>query len=65
MKKNLVRKISSRILRLLLLCATMTTLVAHSAQANELDSLKESAEQGDASAQFHLGFMYANGEGIP
>ena len=23
------------------------------------------AEQGDAKAQFHLGLMYANGEGVP
>ena len=34
--------------------------------ASELvDSLKAVAEQGDATAQFNLGYMYSTGEGVP
>jgi uncharacterized protein len=32
--------------------------------ATALKEFKESAEQGDASAQFGLGLMYANGQGV-
>ena len=35
-----------------------------SAQDN-LDTVRQAAEQGDATAQFNLGNMYANGEGVP
>ena len=35
-----------------------------SAQGN-LDAVRQAAEQGDATAQFNLGNMYANGEGVP
>ena len=30
----------------------------------EIDDLKKAAEQGDADAQFNLGCMYADGEGV-
>ena len=30
-----------------------------------LDELKQKAEQGDADAQYNLGLMYYNGEGVP
>ena len=33
--------------------------------ALELDATLKAAEQGDAEAQANLGFMYANGEGVP
>ena len=33
--------------------------------ASEQDSLKAAAEQGDAWAQLSLGYMYADGEGVP
>ena len=32
---------------------------------DDLDTVRQAAEQGDATAQFNLGFMYANGEGVP
>ena len=35
-----------------------------SAQDN-LDAVRQAAEQGDAAAQYNLGLMYANGEGVP
>ena len=31
---------------------------------DDLDTVRQAAEQGDATAQFNLGFMYANGEGV-
>ena len=31
----------------------------------ELDQLRNAAKQGDTKAQFELGRMYANGEGVP
>ena len=33
--------------------------------ATAMRLLRPIAEQGDASAQFNLGFMYANGQGVP
>ena len=32
---------------------------------NNLDTLRQAAEQGDARAQFNLGFMYHEGKGVP
>ena len=32
---------------------------------DDLDTVRQAAEQGDATAQFYLGNMYANGEGVP
>ena len=32
---------------------------------DDLDTVRQAAEQGDATAQFNLGLMYANGEGVP
>ena len=32
---------------------------------DDLDTVRQAAEQGDAKAQFSLGFMYANGQGVP
>jgi TPR repeat protein len=32
---------------------------------NDFEATKNLAEQGDAGAQFHLGLMYGNGEGVP
>ena len=34
------------------------------AQTPEFEALRARAEQGDAEAQFHLGFMYDNGNGV-
>ena len=31
----------------------------------DVEALKATAEQGDASAQFNLGIMYSNGRGVP
>jgi hypothetical protein len=35
------------------------------AQIPDFDATKSSAEQGNASAQLNLGYMYANGRGVP
>ena len=44
----------------------LTALLAfQSAAASEFDETKALAEQGVAAAQFNLGFMYRNGEGVP
>ena len=32
---------------------------------DDLDTVRQAAEQGDATAQFNLGVMYAKGEGVP
>ena len=32
---------------------------------DDLDTVRQAAEQGDARAQFNLGIMYDNGEGVP
>ena len=49
--------------------AAVTVLVAlvvgAQAQTPEIDALRARAEQGDAEAQFNLGVMYSNGEGVP
>ena len=34
-------------------------------KVQDIDQLRQAAEQGDASAQYNLGVMYANGEGVP
>ena len=33
--------------------------------AESLDETRKKAESGDAAAQYNLGLMYANGEGVP
>jgi len=44
----------------------LTALLAfQSSAASEFDEMKALAEQGDARAQYNLGFMYATGEGVP
>ena len=40
---------------------TATVLLAQ----DELDVLRQAAEQGDATAQYRLGAIYANGESVP
>ena len=50
-------------MRLILL---LTALLAfQSAAASEFDEMKALADKGIAYAQFNLGIMYANGEGVP
>ena len=51
---------------MLLLVATVMILTVRLTIASEVvDALKADAEQGDATAQFNLGFMYAIGAGVP
>ena len=51
---------------MLLLSAAVMILMVRLTVASELvDSLKSVAEQGDATAQSSLGYMYATGEGVP
>ena len=33
--------------------------------AGDFETTKKAAEQGDAEAQYNLGVMYANGDGLP
>ena len=53
-----------RSISLVLLCFAFVPLMALG-QTPEIDALKEMAEKGDVIAQFDLGFMYSNGEGVP
>lgn len=51
---------------LLLICALLAALVLpHAAHASEVENTRRLAAQGDAGAQFHLGWMYAAGLGVP
>ena len=47
--------------RLLCVSALLMTV----AFAESLDETRKKAEAGDATAQFNLGVMYANGDGVP
>ena len=48
-----------------LLSATLGCGEGWQVQPDPLDALRESAEQGDASAQYSLGVKYSNGDGVP
>ncbi len=50
-------------MRLILILTTLLTF--QSAAASEFDDMKALAELGFGDAQSNLGFMYANGEGVP
>ena len=49
---------------MLLLSAAVIVLAVRLTATSDLNSLKAAAEQGDVDAQFDLGYMYANGEGV-
>ena len=52
--------------RIITLAAVLVALaVGAQAQTPEIDALRAQAEQGDAEAQYRLGFMYAEGRGVP
>ena len=51
--------------RYLLICLMLFTGSAHTAELGYVDSLKKAAEQGDAEAQFFLGHLYDDGDGVP
>ena len=50
--------------RYLLICLMLFMGSAHAVD-DDLDAVKKAAEQGLAGAQYNLGVMYANGEGMP
>ncbi len=50
--------------RYLLICLILFTGSAH-APPHDFDAVKKAAEQGHADAQYNLGVMYANGDGVP
>ena len=54
-----LRFVAVAVLAALALCAPVQ------AQTPEIDALRVRAEAGDAEAQNDLGFMYANGDGVP
>ena len=43
----------------------LALMIALPSLADELDDLRKDAVQGNASAQFRVGFMYYYGEGVP
>ena len=50
---------------LLFVLALAVIPVGADAQGTELAQLRALAEQGNAVAQYNLGFRYANGDGVP
>ena len=44
---------------------TWTAQTGHTAEDQELDKIRRAAEQGDATAQINLGWMYSRGRGVP
>lgn len=50
---------------LILLLTAFLSSGSLSAQSTDIKKLKQLANQGNASAQFNLGAMYANGQGVP
>ena len=50
---------------LLFVLALAVIPVGVDAQGTELAQLRALAEQGNAVAQYNLGFRYANGDGVP
>jgi TPR repeat protein len=56
---------TSRFLSVVLFLFASAVSVWADKQAASVDSLKERAAQGDAEAQYSLGLMYQNGEGVP
>ena len=50
---------------LLLSAVVMISAVRLTVASELVDLLKAKAEQGEAEAQFNLGYMYATGEGVP
>jgi TPR repeat protein len=56
-----MRTLGQSLLVAMLLAVGMGTLAAQT----DVEALRAKAEQGDASAQNSLGFMYSNGQGVP
>ena len=53
-------------MRWILTCVAAGFLLAVTpAGAQDYEATRHAAEQGDASAQYFLGFAYANGRGVP
>ena len=50
---------------LLFVLALAVTPVGVDAQVPDLERMRTLAEQGDARAQYNLGLMYGDGEGVP
>ena len=55
----------SAVLALSVLALTLIALWGCGQDPDPLTKLRRQAEQGDASAQYNLGAMYENGEGVP
>ena len=56
-----MRTLGQSLLVAVLLAVGMGTLAAQT----DVEALRAKAEQGDAEAQLNLGFMYAQGQGVP
>ena len=55
----------SALLGRILTCLLAFGLLASAVFAEDLAETRKKAEQGDAAAQFNLGLMYADGDGVP
>ena len=60
-RNNLIGKLSV----LLVAVTVLAGCQPRSTEDQDIEQLRQSAKQGDASAQYNLGSMYANGEGVP
>jgi TPR repeat protein len=56
---------SFRMYWLMLLLPLVGLCVGGCGDSNSLESVQQKAEAGDAPAQYNLGYMYANGRGVP
>jgi len=61
MLRSVMRTLGQSLLVAVLLAVGMGTLAAQT----DVEALRAKAKQGDASAQYNLGVMYNNGEGVP
>ena len=57
-------KIQRSPFRVILVTATMLTLLAAPSLSADIKTLRKQAEAGDAKAQFNIGTMYENGSGV-
>ena len=57
--------IQGRPFRVILLAATISTLLACSTLSSDIKTLRKQAIAGDEEAQYNLGVKYANGQGVP
>ena len=60
-----MKKLWSIIFVILVVLTVVLKVIIYSKEKQELANLRQSAEQGNAEAQYSLGLMYSSGDGIP